>query len=454
VGPLIGVVLTILAGFPLAASLTRRMLLAGLIAPLVTGLTAALAAMGMLVAGGDLRAWMAALLALQYAAAIWLFRRAIRPLPYGSSADVLWLVVPLLLPLTLVLSAPIEWDPHSIWWTHAGYFSHGADFARDAIGGQSYLFSHPDYPPLLSAQVAAVWSVAPGGVNFYVAQFVSATLSISAVGTLGYAVRWVTGRSRPAVSRLAGVLTGLAAWATVPYIVAQGFADALWSAALVGGAVLLLLGERPLARPVLPVLLLTTAVLTKNEALGAVVAVTLLVTLRERRNLRRVWPVWIPILAGLSWMALARSLHASSDVTSDANVHGLLTGDKAVLDRIPVIMDGLGRTIGLTGAIAVAVALLGTVVLRTRRRALGLGSDLWLWGVNAIYVLSVFLTYLVNNQGIQWYVATSVDRVTLPAVLLFCVSVVCWAVTAVGPPRAVPRPAPREDLSPVSSASG
>ena len=431
--PPAAVLLVIAAGYPLALLVTRRYLLAAVVAPLVTGVTAALAVVAMLVVGGDLLLWLATLLIAQYALVAWRLRRPGTPMPHATWVDVLCVVLPLLPAAALVFSPAVLWDSHSIWWTHAAYFAQGGAFARRDMADFAYYNSHPDYPPLASAVVAGAWRVLPG-YSFTVAQFVSTTLTVSAVCTLGCAVRQVTGRAPVAVSRLAAVVVALAAWGTAPYAVASGYSDQLWAAALVAGATLLLLGERPLARPALPVLLLAVAGLTKNEALLPVLVVAALASLRGRRELRRAWPVWLPAVAGVGWVLLARALGAKSDVAANTGIGGIgrVASDSVVLDRVPATLHGLWSMVGLLVAAALAVALLGWAGLRRERRALRLGSDLWLWAVAVPYTASLVFIYATSTSvGLSWYLSTSLDRVTVPVELLAILSVVCWAAALV-----------------------
>ncbi|MCU1656296.1 MAG: hypothetical protein JWO57_952 [Pseudonocardiales bacterium] len=443
---LVAVVLVVVGGLPLAFALTRSLLLTPLLAPLVTALTCAAAVMAMLAVGGGLRPWLAVAFAGQYAVAFLLWRRGCEPWPHRSWADVAWIVVPLLPPFLRVFAAPIQWDAHSIWWLHAVYFTKGSAASRHYITDPVYvMFSHTDYPPLASAPVAAVWSMLHG-YQFYVAQFTSSVVTFSAIALLSYAVRTVTARTSATVSRAAGACVALATWGAAPFAVSGGLSDPLWTAAWVAAAVLLLLREDALARPTLPLLLMSLAALTKNEALVMVVVLAAMVTLRERRNLRRAALVWLPVAVGLVWVGLARILGARSDVTADARYRDLLGGDPEVWNRFPPIVSELWTRVGPIVAFAVVVAVLGGLFLRRRRPELGLGSDLWLWGLGLIYFASLAVTYLASTRPIWWYLWSSVIRVSLPLALLSCASAVCWGVVALH--RSRRRPAGSPALSP------
>ncbi|HLL65835.1 MAG TPA: hypothetical protein VK453_08795 [Micromonosporaceae bacterium] len=434
---LFAVVSLIAAGLPLGYVFTRRLLLAAVLAPLVTALSAALATLPMLLLGGQLIYWLAGVLLLQYALVPILLARRGPGLPHGTGIDVFWYVVPLLAPFLLVFAPPIEWDANSIWWLHAAYFAEGAEVSRRTMGDPVYAFTHADYPPLGSAAVAAVWSIT--GYNFRVALFASSTVTFSAIAMLVYAVRWVAATGVPAwLSRLAGVGVGLAVWGQAPASPAGGLSDPAWAASFVAAAVLVLFRTDPFARPALPLLLLTVAALTKNEGLAAVVILTGLVVLRERRNLGRASLMGIPVLAGLAWSAVARHLGARSDYVEGGNISELLSGDPEVFARLPPIWDALGLMLGQIVGLALLVSVLGGVYLRSRRQALGLGSDLWMWAVNGMFVLTLIVSYLISGFNIAWHLQTSIERVVTPVLIMACVSAVYWGVTAMSPVPASP----------------
>jgi hypothetical protein len=434
---LAAVVMILAAGLPTGYVVLRDLRLALLVAPLITALSAAVSVMLMLIVGGRLLWWLGPLLLVQWAVAPVLLRRtagAARP-PHRSWADVLWLTVPLLPPFLLVIAPPVQWDANSIWFLHAAYFTHGAPLAREYLGLPSIDFSHPDYPPLASSTIGAVWGVLPG-YKLYVAQIVSATLNFSAIAMLGYAVRVVTGRAPTMVSRLAAAGVALAAWGEAPFVVAGGLSDALWATAFVGAALLLLLRPDPLRRPVLALLLLGVAALTKNEGLIMAVALALIATVRLWRQLRRAAILWLPVAGGVVWSVLARHFGAKSDVTSDSNIGGLLRLDPTVYHKLRPTLTAIWTQVGPMVAVSVAVAVLGGIFLRRQRRAQGLGSDLWLWLVFLAYLFFLTLTYVTSTSNLAWYLGTSAFRVALPFALLAAASAVCWAAVAASGGRA------------------
>jgi hypothetical protein len=414
----------VVAGLPLAFALTRRVLSAMVLAPLVSALLATVAVMAMLAVGGSLWVWLAVVSTLQAVLAVVLLRAGMAPVEHATTADALWLTIPLLPPAATAIGPPIGWDAHSIWWFHAGYFTRGGEVARQAMSEPGLAFSHPDYPPLPSAPVAVVWQVF-GAADFHVARAVSATITLSAIVLLAFAVRRVLGFAPPVAARLAGVLVALATWATDPATVTAGYSDALWAAAFVAGALPMLLGQP--ARPV-DAGLLAVAALSKNEAFLAVVMLAVLLTVLRRPA--RWWLPWLPVAAGGSWALLSRMVGATSDLQAGGRFAELLTLDPAVWQRLAPTVRAIWAVVGNVVTVAVVVALLGTLALRGRRRRLGLSGDGWLWCVAAGYALLLVLAYLISPHDIDWHLGTSVARVSLPLVLLACASCAIWAGVA------------------------
>ncbi|WP_030486633.1 hypothetical protein [Micromonospora chokoriensis] len=454
--PVVAALALLAAGFPLAFVILRSPFLALLLAPLVAALLSTFAVILMLVVGGPLPLWLALVLVAGAAAAWWLLRRPGEPAPYSGWSHTLLIALSLLPPFLLVFEPPYQWDSHSIWWLHAGYFSHDGAYARTAIGSPAFVFSHTDYPPLNSAPVAAVWSVVEP--DFRTAQLIAAMVSISAIAMLIHLVRRTLVGVSAWVAWTLAVGVGLASWSAAPRAVTSGLADTLWAAAIAGAVVALLLGGDPLRRPLLPLLLLTVAALTKNEGLVAAVGVALLVTLRCRAEWRRAGLVWLPVLAGGVWVVLARLAGAQSDIASGSSGGAFSRGVQEMAERFQLTMAALWDGIGPVVAGTVVVAALGALFLRGRRRAIGLASDGWVWAANGYYLAVLVWTYLSGPNDIRWWLSTSVNRVTVLVVLLAAVSCAGWVAVASGDGRpAEPDPVgdgPREsDRTGITSAA-
>jgi hypothetical protein len=431
-GPLLGAALAsvviVAAGLPAGYLVARRLPLALLFAPLATALAATVAVILMITCGGPFVGWLLAVLVAQYGLVFLLLRHRPRaPLPHAGWVDCLCYAVPLVPPFTALRLAPTQWDAHSIWWTHAAYFTSSGAIARAQLGNPWMYFSHTDYPPLLSAAVAVAWRVS--GPNFWTAQAASAVVTFAGIALLAYAVRTVTAIGPPVLSRLAGVLVALSAWGFAVVAPAGGLADPLWASTFVAGCVMLLVGPTP-GGLTLPLLLLTVSALTKNEGFIAVAELAVLTTLRDRRDLHRAWRLWLPVAAGFLWSRLARHYGATSDLVAGGHFAEFLHGDPAVWHRLRPIGDSMATLLGLITGLSAVSAALGTAFLRRQRAALGLGADLWLWLAYGLFFVTLTITYLTSPNDIAWHLATSADRVTVPLTLLVVASSAIWGVTA------------------------
>jgi|GEM_PF-1455155 len=438
---LLTVALIVAAGLPLAFAIVRSVPVALLLAPLATALVSTVAVVLMLVFSASFRSWLAVAFMITWAVCGWWLRRtwwlcrkqpAPPAVPWPAGAP--WLAFGvtagvLAVPFLLVLHPPTSWDAHSIWWLHAGYFTYDGEIARAAMASPGFAFSHTDYPPLASAPVAAAWTLF--GQGYRSAQLVSAVTTFSAVAATVVAVATAFARSRPWLAWSAGVAVGLATWATGAEYVAAGYADALWSACLVGAAAALLLDRDPFVRPALGLVLLTAAVLSKNEGLVAGGILAALVTVRERRDLGRAWLVWLPVGSGLAWVGLSRLVGSTSDI-EQAEPLGSLFGDTARLtSRLPPTLDALWETVGPLVAVAACCSLAGALLVRRRRAALGTGSDLWIWLLSCGYATTLVATYVTGPSDVDWWLGASADRVTVPIAMLACLSAVSWLLAAV-----------------------
>ncbi|MFI5909722.1 hypothetical protein [Dactylosporangium sp. NPDC051541] len=438
------VVLLLAAGLPPAFAVTRSASLAVVLAPLAGAAVCTAAVLLMLALGGPLLLWFGPLFLLTVYLA---WRLRTRP-ALGSWRDALLLTVPLVPPFLPVGQQPLLWDAHLIWWLHAGYFTGGGSFARSSIGNPALIFSHPDYPPFASAPVSLVWQLL-GTRDFYPAAVVTGLVTFAAVAAAVLAVRTVTAFAPPWLSWPAAIAVGLSAWSPLWIVPSAGFSDAMCAAAFTAGAVLLLFGRAPFG-PLLPLtlLLLCSAALMKNEGQSMVVALALVASVRYRRRLRSVGWVWLPVAFAAVWSLTARLLGAQTDVLAGGKFGDLLHSDADTVGRLPLVLSTMTGRVDRIVAFALAAAVLGYVLLRHRRREVGLGGDGWLWGVAALYWCFLTLIYVVTPNDLHWHLSTSVDRVVIPIVMLSCASAAGWAATALSHPADQSPPAAHSADSP------
>jgi hypothetical protein len=413
------------AGLPLAWALTRSVPLATMLSPLAGAAVAAVAVMAMLWLRGPLIPWFAAVF-LATAGLAWLVHGA-APVPGGSWQEARLLGVPLLAPFLMMFQAPLGWDAHAIWWLHAGYFANGGDFARSAMGNPAIALTHTDYPPIASAPVAVAWRLLDS-YTFRPAIAVNVAITWSAVALVAYAVRRATAAAPAWLSVPAALGAACTAWLPGWTAPAEGYSDTMCAAAFVAGAMLLLGPAAPVRTAPLALLLVSAAVLTKNEGLPLAGVLAVVATVRHRRQLSRAAWCWLPVGAAAAWSLTARMAGAHNDLMADGRFGQLLHGDAAAWGRLPQIQRALAGQVGLVVAGALLAAGLGMLLLRGRRRALGLSDDGWLWVVLGGYWAAITFIYLISPYPIGWHLSTSVNRVTIVMAMLAGVSAAGWLV--------------------------
>jgi len=431
----------LLLGFPSSWLVLRSVGVALAVAPLLAGLTCALAAMIAVATHTSLVLWVVVLaLALLAGVLVWSPRMHIR-LPAWEVGVVALITTPLLL---MARVSPWAWDSHSIWWFHAEWFRVGGARATDAMANPLLAFSHPDYPPLTSATVATIWRVTGDRPDARVALLVTIVLTWSALVSFGVALLWTLRHAtagRLPVRLLAAGLAGFAALAatgSASLYAGAGYVDHQWAAWFAGAAVLLLLAPPDRDTTILGAVLLAGAMLTKNEAQVAGIGLVVLATIRHRRRGRvEITIPWIPVVLSFAWTALARLLGATSDLLEGGRFGQLLRGNTEVIDRLhPTLVATRDIVLGVALA-TVAVNVLGALWCRGVRRRARVGSDLWMWGLLAGYLAALTVTYLISPYDIAWHLNSSIGR-TMVAPLMILISIMTvWSVLALLPHGAV-----------------
>lgn len=439
--------LTVL-GFPASWLVLRSVPVAALVTPLVAALVCALAAMAAVVTHTPLIVWVIGLTVAGLGGALRWRPRVRVHLPAWQVAVVALFASPV---LVMARVSPYEWDARSIWWFHAEWFQAGGARAGDAIGSPLLAWSHPDYPPLISATVATMWRLTGGHADAKMALSVSLVVTWSALASLGVAIVWALRRvtsARPWGAPVAVAVAGLAALAAsgfAPLAAGTGYVDHLWSAWFAAAAVLLVLAPLDRDTTFVGVLFLAAAMLTKNEAMAGGLGLVVLATIRHRRRGRLdLALLWVPVVLAVSWAAIAHGLGARSDLMQGGRFRELLHGDDPVLDQLPYTVSWLRDLVqGMAVATAV-VSATGALVCWGRRRRSGLGSDLWLWAWLAGDLTVLVVTYLISPYEPGWLLVTSAGRTTLAPMMVLIAMMAVGAVLAVVPEATEPDVAPVE----------
>jgi hypothetical protein len=197
------------------------------------------------------------------------------------------------------------------------------------------------------------------------------------------------------------------------------------------------------------------ASLTKNEGLTTAVVILVLIALRYRPlTLRgpqlRPWAERIafvvgPALPGLAWAGTMHELGVTDNFFTSGSGESKAT-------RAAVAVDGIASHLHAVGPVALAVLVVGCLLLRGDRERAGFGNPAWLWlaGLGSLAIL--LITYVVGKIEIHAWLGSSAMRTTTFAQLLLWCDVAIWLVMAadgVTEPRKLPSEiGSRTDISP------
>jgi hypothetical protein len=448
-------------GFLLALAVAGASPVLVFLAPLIGAGLAAMAAVLELGVGGSLFAWYAVLAVLANVAvvALWLARvRFPAPAdpPWGWSFVTLAVVLlALVIPLTALRPELIGWDANSIWLTHALMVSGGHHALVTGLKNPVYLFSNPDYPPLVPAAGALGLGLFGRG-DLHVAPGTTVLLNACALGVAGTGIAAVgMGSSRRHVTRI-GAVAAAGAVCLVGFAISgqygvDGYTDLLWAAAAVGAVIWGLVLPRSTQALVIAWICAGVAALTKNEGLTTGLALLVLIALRYRpltlswvRGLgrrpaggrfpgRAAWPaarewaeraafVVVPALPGLVWAGLIHLLGIRDNFFKSPSSQTLVL-------RAHATIDGMAAHLAVA-PVAAAVLVAGCCLLRRKRERAGLGNPAWLWLACLASLLTIFATYVFGGYGIYGWLANSVNRTTIFAQLLLYAELAIWLVIA------------------------
>jgi hypothetical protein len=338
---------------------------------------------------------------------------------------------------------------------HARWYLQGHATALAALRNTALPFAHAGYPPLIGGTVAVAWKIT-GNHSDRFGVVVVALLNASAVMAAGWALvdlgrrcgqRLAEARRPPGyvgphrmvvapfvVGALAAGLFVLVGFGVAGPFATNGYADMLWAAAAVGavGYGLVLSGRRHDLGAA--IVLLAVAGLTKDEGYVTAMAIVALISLRAcgaawRSPERRWWP---PLVAGVGgvaglalWPVVTRLLHAAPNAAAPGRRDG--TDGSRLHDSLSSMAPHLHILV-----LAAAVAVVGTLLLRPTRAAIGLGSELWPWLALLAGLAAVLIAYVTGPGNIELWLITSTHRTTIYGALLGWWIVALWAVIGSG----------------------
>jgi hypothetical protein len=461
------VVLTATGGLPVLALVGLRWV-ALFLAPLAGAVMAAVAAMLMVAVGGPVLAWFVGLgvTGAVVTISVWAARPSSRPSGHAETvapglhrltgwAAALGVVGAAAWALQALRTPSVGFDARTIWMLHARWYFQGHDIALAALRNTALPFAHAGYPPLIGGTVAVAWKIT-GNHSYRFGVVVVALLNVGAVMAAGWALvdigrrageRLAEARRPPdyvgpqrvvaapfVVGALAAGLFVLVAFGVAGPFATNGYADMLWAATAVGavGYGLVLPGRRHDLGAA--VVLLAVAGLTKDEGYVTAMVIVALISLRAAASgwnapERRWWP---PMVAGVGgeaglalWPVLTRILHAAPNAAAPGRRDG--TDGSRLHDSVSSMAPHLHVLV-----LAVALAVVGTLLLRRTRAVMGLGSELWPWLALLAGLAAVLVAYVTGPGNIELWLITSTHRTTIYGALLGWWLVALWAVIGSG----------------------
>ncbi|HVB91059.1 MAG TPA: hypothetical protein VND70_03065 [Acidimicrobiales bacterium] len=440
-----------LAGCLPTVALVGGRLVALPLCPLSGAVLCALAAASSIAVSGTMVMWLvlwASAAAILSAAALWRragpgaqigrdLRREGRPAVLLGGAAVAAAVA---WALETVRVASTGFDTRAIWLLHARWLERGHSVALAALRNHFDVVSHPSYPPLVSAVMALSWRVSGSGADrvavVTVAALNACVLFVAGWGIVEVARRAATRLKASAVSErrllalgvLLAALVVLVAGGVLGAFGTNGYADPLWSLAAVAGVVYGLVLTPSTSDLGVVAIVVGVAGLSKVEGTAMAIVLVLAVLLRVLLERGRAGTVRLPLTAaGLGLIALLGwpLLVVLIGVPTDASIAGTRQGSLWV--RAQATFHAAVPHLHVV-ALAAVIAVAGLCFMRPWRGRLGLGNDLWAWGVLSVAVLVLGGAYVFGPGNIELWLATSVDRTTIFVALTGWWIVTSWAL--------------------------
>jgi len=476
----LGLAALCLAGVLPALALAGCTATAPFLVPLATAAVASAAAIAEFVVGGSIGLWFAvAATIVDVVAAAALVRRfqlrrigekrpdrsdpdrrrsaapdPARRVRWGTACVVV-VAVGVMWPLVALRAPVIGFDTQAIWLLHTALVWAGHNAMVNGFTAKAYRLSNPSYPPLIPASGAMVYS-AIGHIDQRLAVGATVVLNASAIGVVSTGLLRLVPAETPVPRRVAAAVIVVAFAGAVFGISGQfalnGYADTLWSAAAAAAVVFGLVLPRERRHLLTAWLCIVVASSTKSEGFFVCVVISVLVGLRylHRPTARddgpvgvgrlvkagvdlgvRGWVEWAamsaaPLVPGAAWIVVSR-LHGITDPFFASSA------TESLPTRLAATGSAMASNISLAPG-ALAVLILGVLVLRPRRARLGLAGPGWLWVVAVVGALVIGATYVLGSIEIHWWLATSVTRTTVFDQTACLVDMTIWLLILVAAP--------------------
>ena len=450
----VALVFVVVVGLPSAWAVVPSWSVALPLTGVTSGLVLSAAAVGSLITRSALLPWV-----LVVTVATWLASAAVvarRPATPAGAAPAPGPVRAWCLAVVAPVSAPVlagslgpatEYDERAIWLFHARWLWSGGAAARDAMATAALGWSHSDYPPLVPATVAGLWSVVDGG-DLQLGQAVTSVQGWLVVVLAGVLVTGAVRRRAQLPTAVLAAMFAIGSFGIAGGFGTRGYADLAWAAMATAAAIAgLVLPPTPVTMRLVAVCL-AGAALTKSEGLVTVVAVLVpLIALRwlvvrRRAALPGLAALAAAVVVGASWLVLSARFgtEADRDITG-AGVKALLQGEATQLDRVAPALRGLWGYARTTIVISTVVVVGGLVLARGPRREQHLGGGLWLPIAAAGSFLVALAALAAGELDLDFWLGSAGIRLVIIARALLLAEVLVVAAVAVdvlvGAPRGV-----------------
>jgi len=347
----------------------------------------------------------------------------------------------------------IGFDTRALWSLRSGWLLHDHQQMLLDFKVPELLIGQSGYPPLVSSEAAFVW----GATGLHTARLEVVVVALVdvlcllalALGLLSLGRRGAHGSAGPrrlltavAAAVVAPAVILIGAGITEPFLT-NGYADPMWSLCAAGAVLFGLALPSTRQHQAVALLLLTAAGMSKQEGMFTALCLLGLIVARQLGHLppkgERRQRLGLLAAASLAALAAMAAWPAAIALTGSRQVSSPLSASGTWSHRAHAVATGFSPSLHVL-VLALALSVVGGLLLRTTRRRLGVGNDLWSWAGLAAGLAVVSGVLITGSAPIVPWIEGSVHRVTqFPAVtgwLIVAVWTVVGAAAVEGPSAA------------------